>query len=251
MPKAMKKNISVIIPTLTCLFYLIVFTNTVMAEAEISDPLESMNREIFWFNDKLDVHVLEPVAQAYHDNLPQEVRSSVFNFFDNLKYPVLLLSDVIQLKFEQAGNHTARFAINTTAGVAGIFDFASDWGFEKHEEDFGSALGYHGISDGPYIVLPFFGPSSARDVLGLVVDNLLYPTWHISELNIRTRTANSLSFGLATANVVNKRERLLDAVKSAKSASLDYYLFTRSAYKQSRDGVINDGIVQETEEFGE
>jgi phospholipid-binding lipoprotein MlaA len=229
---------------------LICIGNQANAE-EISDPIESVNREIFWFNDQLDMHILEPVAQTYHDNLPDEVRNSVFNFFENLKFPILLVSDVIQFKFEQAGTHTARFAINTTVGVAGIFDFAADWGIEKHQEDFGSALGYHGVGDGFYLVLPFFGPSSARDVFGLVVDTFLYPTWHISELNIPTRTANSLSFGSATANVINTRERLLDASEAAKSASLDYYLFTRSAYKQNRDGIINDGVMQETEEFGE
>ena len=177
--------------------------------------------------------------------------SRVSNFFENLKFPIFLVSDLIQLKFEQVPVHTSRFLINTTVGIAGIFDPAEEWGLKPHEEDFGLALGYHGVGDGPYIMLPFFGPSSARDLVGTIVDTVLYPTWHIGYLGVGHPTEEVLIYGSATLNVVRKRENLLEAVKSAKSASLDYYLFTRSAFKQSRDGLINDGVTQETEEFGE
>ena len=230
---------------------LLIIIPSAFADSEISDPLEPMNRGIFWFNDKVDTHLFEPVAQSYHDTFPSELRNSVANFFENLKFPIFLVSDLIQLKFKQVPIHTSRFVINSTVGIAGLFDPAEKWGLASHEEDFGVALGYHGVGDGPYIVLPFLGPSSARDLLGTIVDTILYPTWHLGYFDIKRSTENTLTYSLAGVNVLKKRERLLEAVKSAKSASLDYYLFTRSAFKQSRDGLIYDGAAPETDEFGE
>ncbi len=218
--------------------------------SEISDPFENINRKIFWFNDKLDVYAIEPISLVYHDNLPQEIRTAVSHFFHNLRYPIFLVSDILQFKFEQAGNHTARFAINSTIGVVGLFDFASDWGFERHDEDFGTTLGYYGLGDGPYLVLPILGPSSLRDAFGQVVNISLDPIWHIFDLNIEPRISNSLALTLAGGRLINNREHYLNAVTSAKSDSLDYYLFVRAAYKKSRDSLTRDLVSHETEEFG-
>lgn len=224
------------------LIFIFSLLNISKANAEISDPLEGLNRKIFWFNDQLDYHILEPIAESYHDNLPNGFRNSVFNFFDNLKYPVYLVSDLVQFKFGQAGRHTARFAINTTVGVVGFFDPAKDWGIESQVEDFGAALGYHGVGDGFYLVIPFFGPSSARDVFSLAVDITLSPIFHIVDLNISPRIANSLTVGLATTNIISSRERFL----REETIVGDYYLYSRTKYKKERDKVIYN-LMKETD----
>ena len=218
--------------------------------SDISDPFEDVNRKIFWFNDKLDVYAIEPISQVYHDALPEKVRTAVSNFFQNLRYPIFLVSDIFQFKLEQAGNHTARFAINSTIGIVGLFDFASDWGFERHDEDFGTTLAYYGVSNGPYLVLPILGPSSLRDAFGQVVNISLDPIWHIFDLDISPRIANSVTPTLAGVRLINNRERYLKAVNLAKSDSLDYYLFVRAEYKKSRDALLNDIVNHEIEEFG-
>ena len=224
------------------LFLLLSVLNISIAQAEIADPLEGLNRKIFWFNDHLDYHILEPIAESYHENLPNEFRNSVFNFFDNLKYPVYLVSDLVQLKFGQACRHTTRFAINTTVGIGGFFDPAKDWGFESQVEDFGAALGYHGVDDGFYLVIPFLGSSSARDVFSLAVDITLSPIFHIVDLNINPRIANSLTVGFAATNIISSRERFL----REKTIVSDHYLYSRAKYKEERDKVIYN-LMDETD----
>ncbi len=224
------------------LFCLLFFVAS-YASAETSDPLESINRPVFWFNDKVDSYVLKPVAQGYKYIAPVQARTGISNFFDNIRYPIYLVSDVVQFKFTQAAEHTGRFLINSTIGIGGFLDVAKGFGLERHREDFGTALGYHGVPDGPYIVLPFLGPSNLRDTIGLVVDRFIHPSAHITRLELGRAEDNLVTYGLLGTEVVSTREQLLGVVDSAKSASLDYYLFVRSAYKQSRDGLISDGAV--------
>lgn len=217
------------------------------SEEEPWDPIEDVNRGIFWFNDQFDVYLLEPVAKGYDYVVPDSVQASVTNFFSNLQYPVHLLGDLVQFKFGQAAHHTGRFAINTTLGVVGLFDVAKEYGLEEHKEDFAIALAYHGVPPGPYIVLPFYGPSNLRDAVGLVVDTVADPLYWVNFSNVRQRTKNVISISTTTIKVVNKRSGLLDAVRSAKEGSVDYYLFMQAAYYQYREGLLYDGNVPEVE----
>ncbi len=208
---------------------------------EVSDPLETFNRAMFWFNNQLDTYLLEPVARAYDFIVPDPVQTSVGNFFENLTYPVYLVSDVVQGKFDQAGTHTGRFVVNTTVGVAGLFDVAEDWGLKRHREDFGVALAYHGVPSGPYLVLPILGPSNFRDGFGRIVDGFLDPVFYVPSTNWSEGAKLSVTLGLKGLQLIDTRAGLLEAVDTAKESSLDMYLFVQSAYYQHRRGVLYDG----------
>jgi phospholipid-binding lipoprotein MlaA len=217
---------------------------------EISDPFEGVNRAIFWFNDKFDIYLAEPVAEVYDFVFPELVKDSVSNFFRNIETPVYLVSDIIQGKFDQVHLHTSRFLINSTAGIGGLFDFATGLGLEHHYEDFGTALAYHGVGDGPYIVIPFLGPSNLRDGLSRIVDRSLTPTTYIiSSFSWHPDTEDAVLISTTGLEIISKRASLLEAVDSAKSASVDYYLFVRAAYKQSRDADIYDGVPPDDMDF--
>lgn len=235
---------------LACLVFSTLLALPCSAE-EISDPLEPINRGIFWFNDKADIYVLEPVARGYDFVTPQPVQNSFSNFFDNLRFPVNLVSDLIQFKFGQAATHTGRFLINSTFGLAGFFDPAKELGLNKHYEDLGVALGYHGVPPGPYIVIPLLGPSNLRDAVGRIGQAFLDPTYYLETYGVYEDTALAIAAGKTALDAINTRASLLDAVESAKDASLDYYLFTQSAYHQLRQNHIYDGDPPEKDEFDE
>jgi phospholipid-binding lipoprotein MlaA len=217
----------------------------VAVDEEISDPLEGFNRGIFWFNDKLDVYFFEPVARGYHWVLPQVVEDGVGNIFNNILIPQHLLNDALQLKGTQAAKHLGRFLINTTIGLGGFFDVAKEMGMERHNEDFGTTLGYYGLNGGPYLVLPLLGPSNARDAVGQVVDGLVDPVYMTTNY---TNAFNSddafwINLGYRAAFIIDTRSGLLEAVDTGKGAALDYYLFMQSAYYQFRRGQIYDGKI--------
>lgn len=205
------------------------------------DPIESVNRAIFDFNDTVDVYVLEPVARGYRDNVPDVVQTGVGNFFENLRYPSYLVSDIFQGKFEQALDHTGRFLINTTLGIGGLMDFATDWGLPVHDEDFGITLAYHGVPAGPYLVIPILGPSNVRDGVGRVVDGFLDPIGWVGYSSLSAGTKVAIVAGALGVKLVHTRAGLLQAVETAKESSVDYYLFVQGAYYQHRHGVLTDG----------
>lgn len=209
-------------------------------DEEISDPLESFNRGIFWFNDKLDVYVLEPVARRYKDYVPDPVQNGIGNFFENLRYPRYLLSDLVQFKFSQALDHTGRFLINSTVGVLGFVDVAKEFGLPVHEEDFGLALAYHGVGPGPYLVLPILGPSNLRDGFGKIVDSFVDP-FAIVAYTTDADISIPIILGAKTIEVIDTRAGLSEAIETAKESSVDYYLFMQGAYYQYRRGVLYDG----------
>jgi len=135
---------------------------------DVYDPLETLNRGIFWFNDKLYFYLLKPVAKGYRWVMPDPLMLGIGNFFSNLASPIRIINAGLQGKFSDAGNELTRFGVNTTIGIAGFFDTAKDhFDLKKKNEDTGQTLGYYGIGPGPYLVLPFFGPSSFRDGIGL------------------------------------------------------------------------------------
>lgn len=216
-------------------------TNAMGEPEEPYDPLESVNRGIFDFNDTLDVYAIEPVSRTYRDNVPDFLQTGISNFFLNLRYPSYLVSDILQGKFEQALEHTGRFLVNTTVGIVGLVDVAEDIGLPDHEEDFGTALAYHGVPAGPYLVLPILGPSNVRDGVGRIVDGFLDPIGWIYYSSASSGVKLGVSATALGVKLVSTRAGLLQAVETAKESSLDYYLFTQGAYYQYRHGVITDG----------
>jgi len=205
------------------------------------DPIEPVNRGIFWVNDELDVYLFEPIAQLYKDNVPSFVQTGVGNFFRNLRYPSYLVSDVVQGKFSQALDHTGRFLVNSTVGVVGLVDVAKDMGLPDHEEDFALALAYHGVPAGPYLVLPILGPSNVRDGIGLIVDGFLDPIGWIGYSNASAGTKLAIASSALAVKFVHTRAGLIQAVEAAKESSVDYYLFLQGAYYQHRHGLLTDG----------
>jgi phospholipid-binding lipoprotein MlaA len=203
--------------------------------AELRDPLQGFNRKIFWFNDRVDTWVLEPVARGYDHVTPDAVQRSVSNFFTNLRFPIVTLNDLLQGKVVDGGVDVGRFLVNTTVGVLGFFDPATGWHLPRHDEDFGQTLGVWGVPPGPYLVLPLLGPSSPRDALGLGVDTATsVQTWFVDW------------WILAAARVfdtVNARAQALDTVKQIKEASVDYYVAVRNGYAQRRAALVNDEAV--------
>jgi len=196
------------------------------------DPIEGVNRKIFWFNDKVDVYVLEPVAKGWDWIAPDRVQRSVRSFFVNLRFPIVTVNDLLQGKVQHGAVDVARFVVNTTIGIAGFFDPASGLGLTEHVEDFGQTLGWWGVPPGPYLVLPLLGPSSPRDAGGFVAD------YAASVLPFFV--GNWILFGTTTVNVVNTRSLLLTEVKDAKESAIDYYALVRNAYVQRRQALVND-----------
>lgn len=197
------------------------------------DPIEGFNRKIFWFNDHVDMYVLEPVATGWAFVSPKRVRTCISNFFTNLRFPIVALNDLLQGKFIDSASDVGRFGVNTTIGVVGLFDPASHFGLEEHVEDFGQTLGVWGVPPGPYLVLPIIGPSNPRDTLGLGVDYAFSVTPFFVDQYIL--------IGVRVLDAVNYRSLILEEVKDAKEASIDYYSFVRDAYFQRREALVTDG----------
>jgi len=197
------------------------------------DPLEPMNRVVYKFNDGVDNIFVKPAAGMYRDLVPSVIRTGISNFFSNINDVIVALNNLLQGKVPDAINDVGRILVNTTLGVFGVMDVATELGVEKHNEDFGQTLGYWGLGDGPYIVLPFLGPSSVRDTAGWVGD--IY-TWPVSYVD-PDRDRNIL-IGLRYVSV---RSELLEASQILETAALDPYEFVRDAYLQRRRNQVYDG----------
>lgn len=205
-----------------------------------SDPWEGFNRKVFAFNDYMDRNLLKPVAQGYEFVTPDPVDRAITNTFSNINDTLVVVNDVAQFKFTQALMDTARFVVNTTVGFFGVFDVAKHIGLPKHNEDFGQTLGYWGVGTGPYLMLPFLGPSSLRDLSGDLVDyssGMSYPYF------TETRTEDVF---LTALKIIDLRADLL---ASESLISGDRYLFIRSAYLQNREYLVTDGKSQD--DFGD
>lgn len=212
-------------------------------EAEVvKDPLEDFNRKIHDFNELADRWVMKPVARSYVKIAPEPVEQGVSNFFGNLLEIRNVFNDVLQGKWRQAGNDAGRFLVNSTLGIGGIFDVARHMKLEKSEgEDFGQTLAVWGVDSGPFLVLPFLGPSTLRDTGGLPIDWQLNPISEIDHVPTRNTTR--------TMDFVNIRAELLQA---ENFISGDRYIFIREAYLQRRNYLINDGEVSDDfDDFGD
>ncbi len=204
------------------------------------DPLESLNRGVYEFNEALDKVVLKPVAKGYRAVVPPPVRGGVTNFFGNFRDVTSAVNNLLQLKLPRAASDAGRVAVNSTVGILGIFDVASRLGLEKHDEEFGQTLGHWGLPSGPYLVLPLFGPSTARDTVGLIGDYFTDPEFYL----ITRAPTTYVVFG---TRVVNARANLLAVERIFDQAALDRYAFLRDAYLQRRRNQIYDGNPPETQ----
>jgi phospholipid-binding lipoprotein MlaA len=197
------------------------------------DPWESFNRSVFEFNEGVDKAVLKPVATAYVDVVPTMMRTGVGNFFGNMADAWSFVNNVLQAKPEAALSSFWRVAINSTVGLGGVLDPASEMRLEKYREDFGQTLGYWGVPSGPYLVLPILGSFTLRDSLALPVDWYGYPLSHVN--------SDAWMYGLTVLGIVDVRARLLDASDLAEAAAIDPYTFRREAYLQRRANRVGGG----------
>ncbi len=210
---------------------------TTQHQTEVNDPLEGYNRVMHAFNDTVDENVLKPVSQGYDTIMPTPIRHGVNNFFNNLNDITVIINDILQFKFTQAFEDTSRFAINSTVGLIGFIDVATDLGYKKNDEDFGQTLGAWGTGTGPYLVLPFLGPSNTRDTLGLVGDYFSDPVTYVTGPDARNP--------LIAVRVIDDRADLLKAEKVLDEAAIDEYSYIRDAYLQRRQSLVHDGNAPE------
>ncbi len=197
------------------------------------DPWEGLNRKTFAFNDALDRAVMKPIAQGYERVTPAFAREGVNNFYSNLEDIATSLNNFLQGKPKQAMSDAMRFLMNSTLGIFGLWDVATPFGLEKHDEDFGQTLGWWGVGPGPYFVIPFLGPSTARDAPARIVD----PSWYYS----RAIDNNTVYWTWWGVDKVRTRANLLKAEGVLDQAALDRYTFLRDAWLQRRRNQVFDG----------
>lgn len=203
---------------------------------EVFDPLETFNRGMFWFNDKLYFYLMKPLARGLR-YVPEPWRVSLKHFFLNLRAPIRIVNAGLQGKFSDAGNELTRFATNTTLGIGGLFDVSKDhFGITMKDEDTGQTLGHYGVGPGPYLVLPLLGPSNFRDGFGLLVDsrlNLAYYIWAKDQDNYDY-------LGALVFNAINNLSLDKDTYEGIKQDALDPYLFVRDAFAQYRQNLVDN-----------
>jgi phospholipid-binding lipoprotein MlaA len=204
---------------------------------ETNDPLEPMNRAVFAFNEAADKVVLRPLAIGYRTVIPRGLRAVVRNFLTNLEAPVVFMNDVLQGEGQRAGDTAGRFMTNTILGLGGLIDIASDAGIPYHDEDFGQTLAVWGVPPGPYLVIPLYGPSGVRDGVGDVADALVDPVG----IYIRNEYGLTGSAVRYTIDTVDWRAANLKFIDELRRSSLDFYVATRSAYRQQRANEIRNG----------
>lgn len=209
------------------------------------DRFERFNRSVYAFNTALDHALLRPIARAYVKVTPTPVRARVNNFLTNLAYPETIVNIFLQGRVQDGFSDTARLVVNTTIGIGGLFDPATDMGLDRHSEDFGQTLGRWGLHDGPYLMLPILGPSTVRDAFGMIPDYLLLH--EIETVQLFNNNA-AIEWSLLAVAAVNRRAQLLDEDKILER-TYDPYAFLRSAYLQRRAYLIHNGEMTPEEEF--
>ena len=200
------------------------------------DPWERFNRSTFRFNDALDRAVARPVAKAYVKVMPRVVRTGVSNALHNLDTVPTIINDALQGKFRQAGHDSARFLLNSTLGLGGLFDPASAAGLDANNEDLGQTLGKWGVKSGPYLMLPVLGPSTARDAFSRAADTFLEPVWYLED--------DSTRYLYRLVDLLDQRAGLLE-LDSQLERSYDRYAFVRNAWLQRREYQVKDGDIED------
>jgi phospholipid-binding lipoprotein MlaA len=204
------------------------------ASAAEYDPLERLNRPIFWFNEKLDLFLLEPVAKGWDFAFPDRIQQCIADVYQNAAFPVHFTNNLFQAKPKAAGVTLGRFLLNTTLGVAGLFDVAAAAGLPVEDEDFGQTLGVWGLGNGPYLVLPVLGPSTLRDATGRVVDSPLR-VWPFFVGTIP-------SIAISGAEAINWRSRNIATIRDLREGAFDYYSLVRNGYLQNRQAAVEDRV---------
>lgn len=205
-----------------------------VAQAAEDDPWEGFNRAIFTFNDKLDTYALKPLAQGYQAVTPQFLEDGIHNMFRNVGDVRNLVNDLLQAKPHAASVDTARLLMNTTIGLAGFFDVGTKMGLQRNDEDFGQTLGHWGVGSGPYVMLPFFGPSTLRDAPSRYLDTYTGYYRYTNDIPVRN--------SVYALDVIDTRANLLS---SEKLITGDKYIFIRNAYLQNREFKVKDGKVED------
>ena len=200
------------------------------------DPLENINRSIYTFNENLDEALLEPAADGYDYITPNFLQKGFNNFFDNINYPVTIINQVLQGNIEESLQDTLRFTINTTIGIFGLFDPASRMGLPEHDEDFGQTLAVWDVKEGPYLMLPFFGPKTLRSLTGDLTDVLFNPLLNIDDTNLKIKTN--------LINILQDRSDL-STLEEELDNSFDPYQYIKDSYIQNRKYKIYNGNVTE------
>lgn len=213
---------------------------TTMRAPSESDPLEGLNRSVDGFNQVVDKAVVKPLARGYEKVTAPEVKLVIGNFFSNLDDVSIAVNNLLQGKPKAAGSDITRFALNTTIGIVGLADVATELGFQKNDEDFGQTLGVWGVGSGPYLVLPLLGPSTFRDAPARFVDAPLDPMYHYDDVRVRN--------SLLVVGAVDKRARLLPATDLVERVALDQYAFVRNAFLKRRAIQIRDGAPDPNEQ---
>jgi len=198
------------------------------------DPYEGFNRTMFDFNDGVDKYFAEPVSDAYTWVTPQFVQTGVTNFFDNLKGVNVVLNDFMQGKGKQGAEDSGRFLVNSTIGLLGLFDVATEFGLEQHNEDFAQTLAVWGVSPGPYLVLPLLGPSTTRGIPGGIFDAAANPATYVG-------------VPVQIVQMLNARANAGGEINFVEEAALDRYIFTRESFLQYRDNLISDGQIEDSD----
>lgn len=196
------------------------------------DPLEPANRAFFTFNETLDKYLIKPIAETYVDVTPRGARTAVTNFFDNLRYLNVIVNSFLQGKFSQGVSDVGRFVVNSTLGIGGLFDVATGYGLQRHDEDLGQTLAVWGAGQGAYLYLPIRGPNAVRDVPDVASSYFLNPLTYVT---------GAVLFPVTALGIINTRANLLDETRIRDEAAVDSYSFTREAYIQRREYLIFDG----------
>ncbi|MFZ1010687.1 MAG: VacJ family lipoprotein, partial [Candidatus Sulfotelmatobacter sp.] len=204
-------------------------------QEDTNDPLESINRAVFDATVAVDHAVIRPIAIGYGALMPEGFRHSVRNFLNNLDSPPILANQLFQGEFQDAGITAARFGVNTTVGVGGLFEVSADWGLPRHSADFGETLGKYGVGEGPYLFLPLIGPAPPRDLAGRVVDYFLDPLSYV-----QWGSRSYVPYLRVTLDAVDLRQRNIEALDEVEHTSVDYYASVRSLYRQTRNYEINN-----------
>jgi phospholipid-binding lipoprotein MlaA len=200
---------------------------------EIADPIYPWNKAMYHFNDKLYFWVLKPVSKGYTKVVPEDIRLSVSNFFENITTPIRFVGNLMQFKIKKAGNELIRFVYNSTAGIGGLADVArTDLDIRRSDEDLGQTLGHYGIGHGFYIVWPFLGPSSLRDTIGRVGDNFLDPVSYVTPFESR--------IGINVYDKVNDLSFRIGDYEDLKKSAIDPYVSIRDAYTQYRKKKVEE-----------
>ena len=213
--------------------------------AGVYDPFEPYNRVVFGWNDTIDAVALDPLTEVYRFVVPDPFRTAIANFLDNLKSPIYLVNELLQGDLDGAGRVTTRFVYNTFGGWGGLVDNASYDGLDYDPEDFGQTLAVWGVDSGPYLVLPLFGPSTVRDGFGMVADMAMDPiNWYVWE-----QDKDDIGMMRTGATIMTAKDQVLDLQRDLRENSLDYYAAARSVWLQRRQALINDGHVEDYEDY--